>query len=367
MKNSTNSELIDEIILKIDEIQKSTNRKYWKNGLFPNFRFNKFWFYKRNDNSIFYAASIAVILQNLVEYVSGAHQKIINEVIQKIIQNYPDYQNITGINTYNFYPTNPTKHFGNGLIFRHFKHFQLPDDADDTALIYLSKKENRPNIYWLQNKLAVHANIGKYETGIIDKDFKTLKAYSTWFGKNMPIEFDVVVQCNILNAFLKADAQLNEYCMASWVFIKKAILSGDFRSKPFQVSHNYASPIVIAYHVAKLHKSSQLIGFDDISVVLEQFLNEKLMDTKLSIIEKSMVASSLFYLVQKEANFELGNNYLNEAKKYSFFLAGLLSAYPSAFLQKLAPIPFFHIRWCCEAHSLTLILESLVLSSKKNT
>jgi hypothetical protein len=47
----------------------------------------------------------------------------------------------------------------------------------------------------------------------------------------------------------------------------------------------------------------------------------------------------------------------------AFFIAGLLTAYENPLLYKLASSPLFHIQWTCEAHSLALLAERMVISS----
>jgi hypothetical protein len=365
MKNSTNSDHIDEIILALQAIQETANRKYWKSGLFPNYRFNKYWFYFRKDNSIFFTASIVAILQNLLKDVSDINAKILTQIIERAISNYIDYQNIGGIETYNFYPTKPTQHFGNGYFFGHFKHFQLPDDVDDTALIYTTNYSNKGQAAWLQEKLTLHANNGEFKNKTLPQSVKSCKAFSTWFGKNMPIEFDTVVHANILIALLKQNLPLNESSIATWMVIKQNIIYDDFIFKPFEVSHNYASSITIAYHVAKLLEISYLPHSEEVKLKLINFLNQQNANTKLCIVERAMVSTSLMRLGSHNTFFQMSKKDIFSQKNYSYFLAGMLSAYQSKLLRFLAPFSFFHIRWRCEAHSLAILLENLVLRQKK--
>ncbi len=364
MGKSTNSELEDEIINRIQFIQDSANTKYWKAGIFPNFRFNNYWFYHRKDNSIFYTASIVYILQEISPKLSENNQEIARNIIKKAIINYPDYQNKDGLQTYNFYPTKPTKHFANGLIFRHFKHFQLPDDADDTSLIYLTNNSNATEVSWLQNKLSAHANKPSKSITAISEENDNLIAYSTWFGKNMPIEFDVIVHTNILLALLTFKVDLNANSLASWEYIKKSIISLEFKSKPFKVTHNYANSIVIVYHVVRLLSKFKLPDNELVLKIIQSYLWEQYSKRNLNSIEMAMVISSLSKLNVNIELSEFDKRIFKKAKKYSFFLAGMLSAFHNKIVQRVAPFRFFHIRWQCEAHSLAIYLEALTSVKK---
>lgn len=361
---------IDELILKLKDIQDKADRKFWNVGLFPSFRFNKFWFYFRKDNSIFYTALIVKILQDIYPYLTIKNKILIDEIIDKSTLNYSDYENSTGQKTYNFYPTKPSRHFANGLLFRHLKHFQLPDDADDTALIYNTNAANNIEIEWLRNKLKLHANVnGKARVGIA-KNYNNWPAYSTWFGKNMPIEFDVVVHCNILALFLKNKIQLDENALASWEFVKECILSKKYETNPFAVSANYANSITIAYFVAPILRENLLPESENVAVILKKFLSTKIKEIKINPIENAMAYTTLIKLGDKSQLYDNEANKFENTKKFSLFLAGMLSAFTNSYIQKLASYPFFHIRWKCEAHSLAILLEAQIYSEigqQKNT
>ncbi|MCH5683259.1 hypothetical protein LWM68_02585 [Niabella sp. W65] len=56
----------------------------------------------------------------------------------KAIANYYRYQNKDGRPVYNFWQTNPSRHFPNSRYFSRRKKYIIPDDLDDTAILYLS-------------------------------------------------------------------------------------------------------------------------------------------------------------------------------------------------------------------------------------
>jgi hypothetical protein len=351
---------VDSLIEKIAEIQENADRKYWEIGLFPNFRFHKILGYSRPDNSIFHTASIIFILNEIKENLSAKSQLKVEEISKKVREIYPRYQSITGEKVYNFYPTNPSKHFANGLIFKHFKHFQLPHDSDDTALIYLTKNSTIDENIYLQQKLKQHANGATKEIKNIDKKFQTLKAYSTWFGKKMPIEFDAVVHCNLLYSQLAAGLELDSFGLASWEYIRQSILLDNYIIKPFETSHNYAKPTIITYHIVKLITKFELpdsaeiikkLAFD-LEILFNNF-NEISMD-------KILISSSLYRLgISHKLEYTI-EKIEKEINEYSFFFAGLLSSFECKILYQFSKNPLFHLHWKCPAHSLALLSENLV-------
>ncbi|MES2795931.1 MAG: hypothetical protein V4683_08200 [Bacteroidota bacterium] len=362
----SNLTVIDQIVHEIYTIQKNADQRFWNEGIFPNTRLNKIIGYSRPDNSIFHTASIVLILKNCKEYLSIENQKVVEDIIEKSTLNYIDYQNKNGILTYNFYPSKPSKHFGNGLFFKHFKHFQLPDDADDTALIFLSKPHSTLEVQWLQTKLKEHSNNGLKKIKNTFPQYKNLGAYSTWFGKNMPLEFDTCVLANVLLCLKSASIELDDTGLASWEYIKESILSDDYISNPFLISHNYADSLIIAYHVARLLEKNIFPN--------SQEVKEKLIDDLLNFSQKNktfnniLISSSLLRLgIDYKITFGFDEIKL-AAQDFYFFKAGLLSSYENYILQKLAKYTLFHIHWACPAHGYALALENLILQNqfKKN-
>lgn len=359
--DKTIREKIENLLNRIATIQDSADRKCWPDGLFPNYRMHKVFGYSRPDNSIFYSASISFILNDISEFLPESLQKKIKTISSRVVENYKDYKSITNEPVYNFYPTNPSKHFANGLLFRHFKHFQLPHDADDSALIYLTNGSSKADNLWLQNKLKEHSNLWTKKIANTFSQFKNLKAYSTWFGKKMPIEFDIVVLCNILYSQLAINLKLDEQGLASWEYIKQAILLDLYIKKPFEVSHNYAKTSVIAYHVAKLICKFDLPESVRVIAKLSEDLTEIFNKTDNFTIDKVLFSSSLYKLaVVHDTQFDY--EYLAKiGQHYNFFLAGLLSSFESKFIYFFSKCSFFHLHWRCEAHSLALLVENLSL------
>ena len=182
---------IDRLIERIALCQLQGD-KFFPEGIFPSYRQNKYLFYKRPDTNIFYTATIVFILHQVRHKVSEKSQAIIDKIAEKAIKNYPNFQNKDGLKTYNFWQTKPSNHFPNGLIFRHLDHFRIPDDIDDTALIYLTLPHTKEDVVWLKEKLKLHTlpPTPKGEFYLSSPSGAGGAVYSTWFGKNMPLEFD---------------------------------------------------------------------------------------------------------------------------------------------------------------------------------
>jgi hypothetical protein len=262
---------IDILIERIASCQ-SRGDKFFPEGIFPSYRQNKYLLYKRPDTNIFYTATIVFILNQIKHKLSEKSQNFIEEITAKAIKNYPNFQNKDGLKTYNFWQTKPSNHFSNGFIFRHLDHFRIPDDIDDTALIYLTLPHKKEAVLWLKEKLKLHtapsaqpppAPKGEFKTGALKKNpplgvrggwggEANGAVYSTWFGKNMPIEFDVCALCNLMYLFEKHQLSHNAYDEAVFVFLREVILEEKYIKNPFEVAHNYVTTPLIIYHYARL-------------------------------------------------------------------------------------------------------------------
>lgn len=343
-----------KLLLQISELQ-STGDKYYASGLFPSQRFHLYLPFEREDNNIFFTASIVFILQNLREKLSEEEQNLADEICSKAVANYPDYKNKDGLDTYNFWRTDGSPHFPNGNILSRVNKVRIPDDADDTALIYLTSNPDREKVLWLKEKLAQHANLSKKRIINTFPEYKNMKAYSTFFGKNMFIEFDVCVLCNILYFVFQNKLELNQHDYDSIFFVRSVIEKKQYLEKPFYASHSYPSAPVILYHVARLLEKYEVPGLSEIKPKVIADLNS-LIDKERDEMNRVILATSLKRLGQPQSSLD----YTKENERWSFFHAGLLTAFENTVTYNLAGNSLFHLKYKCEAHRLALILENIV-------
>ncbi len=346
-----------ELLHNISELQ-SKGDKHYASGLFPSQRFHLHFSFEREDNNIFFTASIVFILQNLRSKLSEEEQKLVDEICKKAIANYPNYKNKDGLDTYNFWRTDGSVHFPNGKILSRINKVRIPDDADDTMLIYLTSNPNREKALWLKDKLAQHANLSKKQVTNTFPEYKNLKAYSTFFGKNMFIEFDVCVLCNILYFVFQNNLPLNQHDHDSIFFIRSVIEKEQYLEKPFYASHSYPSAVVILYHVARLLEKFEVPGLSDIKPKIVEDL-QLLFGKEKEEMNKIILSTSLKRLGQN--NFTIiPFDYAQGDKHWSFFHAGLLTAFENPITYKLAENSLFHLKYKCEAHRLALVLENKI-------
>jgi hypothetical protein len=352
---------LDVIIERIAELQ-SKGSSLFEEGLFPAQRTNRLLGYQRPDTTVFFTASIVFTLQKIKHSVSEKSQKTIDKIAEKALPTYPAFQNKDGLKTYNFWKTKPSRHFPNGHLFRHFDHFRIPDDVDDTAMIYLTSSPTRDELLWLKEKLSRHANLSKRKIKNTYPEYRALKAYSTWFGKNMYIEFDACVLSNILYCIYEYQLPINQHDTDSLKYIRSVIETNRYLTEPFRCAHQYPRTVPIIYHVARLMGAFTLPELEPIRQKLIAD-TQQLLRKQLHPLDEIVLKTSLLRLgVTGVSNAELVSNW--NSRKFNdfyFFIAGLLTAYESPLLYRLAISPLTQMRWECEAHCWTLIAEYLAL------
>ncbi|GAB3929680.1 hypothetical protein [Larkinella terrae] len=354
---------IEELLHRISILQ-SENTPCFPAGLMPSYRSNPLLLgYHRPDTNVFFTAITVFTLQQIRPKLLPDLQTKVDEISQKAVQHYPDFQNKDGLKTYNFYKTpkrgRPSGHFPNGRFLHRIEHFRLPDDADDTAMIYLTSQPSRADLLWLKHKLTQHANLATRQVEDSYPEYVNLKAYSTWFGKNMPVEFDASVLCNLLYCIFHYDLPLNEHDFDSLVFIRSVVETGQYLREPFRCSHSYPRAALILYHIAGL-----LAAFrpDALEPIRAQLIRDgfQLLESGLPVMDQLIVSTSLLQLGAKPPRIDAERIPENEIRDYSFFIAGMLTASQNPLLNRMAQSRLVRMDWTCEAHSLALVIEYLV-------
>lgn len=351
--------VVPHFLQKISALQ-SSGTKYFPTGLFPAYRRNAYLGYARPDTTLFFSAIIGFALKSLRDKMPPSEQRQVDSILTKIKKNYPDFQNKDGLKTYNFWKTKPSRHFPNGYVFRHFEHFRIPDDVDDTAFVYLTDDPTPQELHWLKDKLAQHANGSKQWIKNTYPRYRKLLAYSTWFGKNMYVEFDACVLSNILYCIFHYNLPLNQHDAHSLLYIRSVIETDRYRFEPFRCAHQYPSTVLIIYHVARLIAAFDPPALWPVKAKLIRDAHD-LFEKETRPMNRVLLATSLLRLGQSTPRIAVEKFTEAEFKDFRFFIAGLLTAYESPELYKLAAHKIFHINWICEAHGWTLLLEYEVL------
>ena len=343
----------DAVIQRIAQLQ-------GESGLFASVRHNPAILYRRPDTNVFFTAVTVFTLQNLLPAVSPDTRRLIDRMAERAIAAYPGFQNKDGLNTYNFWPTRPSQHFSNGYLFRHFNHFRIPDDIDDTAMVYLTSNPSPEARRWLKTKLAQHANgSGPHKIQNTYADYRELRAYSTWFGKNMGVDFDACALSNILYWIYQYNLPRNQHDTDSLIYLRSIVASGQYASEPFRCAPHYARTSLIIYHLTRLMAAFDIPELESIRPRLMADAHGEL--TKATNrVEQVLLTTALLRLGESPLGVDL-DGIKQDFDSFHFFVAGLLTAYEHPWLRRFADRPITQMRWQCEAHCWALVAEYVSL------
>lgn len=225
-----------------------------RKGLFPIARHLDRLPYHRPDSCIFGAATIARILLDIQPFLSPSDARLSEEIRHQIATHYLKYHHPSRPGTFNFWH----KAFPNGWLLHRMRHFHLPADIDDTALI-LSTGTFSPEHHRLVYETAQeHTEIARqrqrwpirptFYRFVQNQDL----IYQTWFGVRMPLELDVCALCNwmtwVVERGFYGESPSDQ---ATTDFLLEVLNSSEWIDHAPQVSRHYGRPAWIAYYAAR--------------------------------------------------------------------------------------------------------------------
>src|SRR6478735_8180483 len=123
-------------------------------GLFLSLRKSPLLPLKRRDDNVFFTALILFTLSSYLNKMNKEERELYEQIRLKAISAFSSYTSLPeGIRLYNFWQKKAQAHFPGGLVLHRFRYFKLPDDIDDTALVWLAGGYTTAEIHSLKNKV----------------------------------------------------------------------------------------------------------------------------------------------------------------------------------------------------------------------
>lgn len=356
--------MLQPLLDKLASHQVTKDDRYYRRGMFPAQRVHPYLPYAREDSNIFYSALIAFTLSPLLPWLNAREKVIVEKILAGVRENFPAYESQRAPGLYNFYRTRPPDPYPNGRVLRHFKHFRLAEDADDTVLVSMSLPAlSAARLAWLREELVRFSNLGGQRLRHLLPAYDHIPAHGVWLGTGaMPVEVDVCVLCNILTFTAQQGCAFNATDAASLAFIRQALLSGDWRREPFALSYYYPDPTVILYHIARLWAALPDPSRHLPAAPLRLALEERLAEVSGALIPELMLSTALLKVDRPVRPLSYTLNALeNAASEYPFFVAPLLAGTRSRRITRLAAQRFLQLDYRCASWFLALALEYEVL------
>jgi hypothetical protein len=355
---------IDYLLDKI-ETQQLKNNNYFLEGIFPSYiNASRKFKTKKKDNTIFFNTLIVYTLKENYNKFSTEQRITCDSIIARSIRTSSHFKN-KNRNTYNFWRTDTTTKFHYSWWLPLFKgNSSLPDDMDDTVLVLLMKVQNKDSAEALHRLMQSYINL-KPPLKTTYKIYADDSAYSTWFGKKMPVVFDVSVLCNVLTFVQQNDLRWTKADSASLQHIIKTIQRNDIVKHPAFISPYYANASIILYHLARLMRTKPINELEKIKPQLIKLANERLQLSN-NILEKILLSSALIKWNQPppQLNITTDDFKNTEQNNLPFFIGNIPSYFKQPWKEKFIDLRLLMYNHYCPAWNDCLLLEYLLLSTK---
>ncbi len=298
----------------------------------------------------------------LEPFLSDKEGSILESLRIKACAGFAPFQNKQGLQRYNFWQTNPGRHFPNGHLLGRWDRFRPPDDVDDSVMVYQTQKRNTEESLWLKEHIDDYANGSRKWIHNAPELYRNLRAYCTFFCKNMPLGFDACVISNVLYFNRLHNFEVNFKEQDSLRYLTIMLKRRDHILIPQEVSPYYPHTSIILYHLAKLMGSFSITELDNRKAQVKQDIKTLLVES-LYPIERTMLENAWMWLSN-----ELPSKASKPDKKgkFYFFVLPLTLEFEGSLPQWLAHKRWTHIRFHCDALEIAFHIENQVLRRKLN-
>lgn len=313
------------------------------------------------DNNIFFTALINYTLQDIKHTLSKAEQIVVDSIYSLSEVNFSYYQNRNGDISYNFYQVNPENPFPNVKRFSKSKRALLPDDLDDTSILYLIQQTSDSLNIAVKQKMASQSLSNKKLISTY-KPYRKSLAYRTWVADKMKQDLDICVMSNVLTFVIEKQLVLDSIDEQSIRLIKKMVEENVHLKNEYIASSHYQNSSIILYHIARLISKSNHPKLKSIQKKIISDIQAQLL-TVDNYMEKVILLTSLYRLNQK-TDFEIN---LSQASKdmadFYWFRANPFSGYRLWVKRIVNCSNFMQYKYKSEAYYWTLLLELKQLSN----
>lgn len=345
-------------------------------GIFPKGSIPSYRMYAHNkdqfkaDINPFFTGLVSFTLQDLLSHLSDHQKKTALQIINKahpVFEKFKNKKNHTP--TYNFWPTDTPQIFPHaGWLNLFNKSRSLPDDLDDTVIILLAMNANDSLARLAHQLMQNHVNNASNPVRNTYKEYEKIGAYSTWFGKKMPTEFDISVLMNVLYFVQKYGLEWTAADTASLSLIEDAIQTNKHLHDAPYVSHHYAKAPIVFYHLARLMSVKPIPTLETLKPkLIEQA--KALFQQSHSFLERTLLSTSLLKWGATPPTIIINPDQdlssLIEDESFAFFIANMGSIYPNKVKKLLTKSKLGTFYYYCPAYNNLLVLENLIWQKKR--
>jgi hypothetical protein len=319
---------------------------------------------EKADINPFFTGLIDFTLLGIAPYLDPAQQQQAAVIRKRCQQTYIKFANKSGRPTYNFWPTDTPTIFPNSGWLNWFNKRQaLPDDADDTVILLLSQQTTDSVAQQVHQLLRQYANGQTQQVRNTYAGLRQLPAYSTWFGKKMPVDFDVCVLTNILYFVQHHRLPWNDADSASLQLITQVVANDSYLKEPAYVSPHYQRVPVILYHLARLMQLRPIPALEQFKEKLVQEASRQLATTThfmdAVLLHTALLRWGIIPPARDAIRFDVWEKQLRN-EPFSFFVANMSSMLPGKLKSSLDRAAIGKFYYNCPGYHYALVLENMI-------
>lgn len=353
-RGQSSSQLLREIAA-----EQMAEDSFYYTGMFRSFRhYGSPGGKMKEDNNVFFTGLIAFTLSEL--RFQGEDSVLCQRILRNARSSFGHFRN-KGRATYNFWKTNPGIVFPNSRFLGLFKKWHtLPDDIDDTVILLMAMQAEDSTASAVKRLMEQHANTVHYRIRNTFPKYRDIPAYSTWFGRNMPIDFDFCVLTNVLYFSHAYGMYGGRYDAASTALLDSFILHREYITHPAYISPHYARTPVLIYHIARLMGRFSIPS-------LEKHRAQLIADARSELrmaqdpMDRVILSTSLLWLGDASVP-EILN--VDTEGDFVFFVAGFNSLLPDPFKKMFLGYHVVTYYYRSPAYNKALLLQYLMLRGK---
>lgn len=364
---SQDSAYINFLLKRICEQQVKSDA-FFITGIFPSYiNRNEKFSTKEKDNTIFYNVLTDYVLSDYYNKLTRENKILADSIHINTKKLLPSFKNKKSRNTYNYWRTDTSFKFPYTWWIPMLRgHVTLPDDMDDTVLGLLANDTPDSSAEAMHQLMQQFIHDGK-KLKTTYSTYSNYQTYSTWFGKKVPVVFDVCVLSNVLSFVEKYHLPYTHADSAAIALLVKTIETNDYIKHPEFVSPYYGKTSLILYHVSRLMSTANIESLEKLK---PQLVNEakRQLNNSNNILEQIILSSALIKWGEKPKDIQLPS--INEIEKaieqnpLPFFIGNIPSYLKQPIKENMINrkmLMFYHY---CPAWNDALLLEYLLLKQK---
>lgn len=360
--HASDSAIISNLLRTLQSMQIEKHEDFMPGqfGSYREYHFRKNVY--KNDANSFYTGLVGFTLRSIEHRLTPEQRVISDSILEATLPSYQWFKNKKGRNTYNYWKTDPAEIFPNSGWLNLFNESQaLPDDLDVSSIIMLAIDANKASVEELHRLMQEFANKRFKSVKNSFPGYKDYPAYSTWFGKKMPVDFDICVLANVLLMVNKYEIPYSLADSASERLIIKMVENRHHILAPEIISPYYARTPVILYHLARLMEAVHIPGLEAqrSSLILEA---QRLYMNSEDIFDKAILSTALYRwgVTPATVQIELTNSLVQEALQsdFAFFVANIPGMLPRPLNKLLGKLAIGKFYYYAPAYNIMLLIEN---------